>query len=365
MMGWDEIIHPDLPKDGIAVQSWRSHKSLWDAARLGNKAILSSGYYLDHKRPSAFHYKVDPMKIEGGVTIDIDSTNWKGYQCRLFVQDTEIDGHLYVFGEGENLRGVMNFMDNASDFSNAQLEGETMTFSAETSFGTINYELTTKGDSIIGEASIAIFTIDVKGKQMGIQHKESGTEIVQTIVQEPYQEPLQTLVDVLQEDEFFNRMLIYQPQLFTTTPLDRIVDAARPESYVAYTFNKDVDAWLENGDAKAKQRIEGQLETWSENHEKLIPVFGLPEKYFEDSPISPPLVENDDLETYKRLKEIEPHSVNLSALSELALAALKVQSVETNNSEIDSLFIDAAKGHGGTLLPVEEGLKKLINTNKN
>ena len=452
MMGWDEIIHPDLPKDGIAVQSWRSHKSLWDAARSGNKGVLSSGYYLDHKRPSAFHYKVDPMKIEGGVTIDIDSTNWKGYQCRLFVQDTEIDGHLYVFGEGENLRGVMNFMDNASDFSNAQLEGETMTFSAETSFGTINYELTTKGDSINGEASIAMFTIDVKGKQMGgsgmtdgeplpkfekiqpltleeqknilggeacmwsemvddrtvesriwpraavvaeklwspqvltsnvedmyrrlmlldddlaqmgIQHKESGPEIVQNIVQEPYIEPLQTLVDVLQEDEFFNRMLIYEPALYTTTPLNRIVDAARPESYMAYTFNKDVDAWLETGDSGAKERIQGRLTTWSENHSKLLPVFGLPEKYIEDSPLSLQLAENDDLEAYKRLKEVEPHSVNLSALSELALTALKGQLVETNNAEIDSLFIDAAKGHGGTLLPVKEGLKKLINANKN
>lgn len=201
--------------------------------------------------------------------------------------------------------------------------------------------------------------------QMGIQHKESGSKIVQTVVQEPYLQPLQTLVDVLQEDEFFNRMLIYQPQLYTTTPLDRIVDAARPESYVAYTFNKDVNAWLENGDSGAKERIQGQLVTWSENHSKLLPVFGLPEKYIEDSPLSLQLTGSNDLETYKRLKEVEPHSVNLSALSELALTALKGQLVETNNVEIDSLFIDAAKGHGGTLLPVEEGLKKLINADKN
>lgn len=46
MMGWDEILHPELPKNRIAVQSWRSHTSLWDAARSGNKAVLSSGYYL-------------------------------------------------------------------------------------------------------------------------------------------------------------------------------------------------------------------------------------------------------------------------------------------------------------------------------
>jgi len=450
MMGWDEIIHPDLPKDGIAVQSWRSHKLLWDAARLGNKAVLSSGYYLDHKRPASFHYSVDPMQITGAVTIEIDSTNWKGYECTLYVQGTEIDGHLYLFGEGENLRGVMNFMETASDFSNVQVQGETLTFSAEASVGTVNYELTTKADSINGKASIALFKIDIKGKRtggsdmpdgeslpklekiepltaeqeknilggeacmwsemvdnrtvdsriwpraaavaeklwspqvltsnvddmyrrlmvlddglakMGIKHKESGPEIVENIVQEPYQEPLQNLVDVLQEDEFFNRMLIYHPQLYTTTPLDRIVDAAPPESYVAYTFNKDVDAWLETGDSRAKERIQGQLTTWSENHSKLLPVFGLPEKYIEDSPLSGQRTENDDLETYERLKEVEPHSVNLSALSELALTALNGQMAETNKAEIDSLFIDASKSHGGAKLPIESGLKKLINQN--
>ncbi len=449
MMGWDEIIHPDLPKDGIAVQSWRSHKSLWDAARSGNRAVLSSGYYLDHKRPAAYHYSVDPMKIEGGVTIDIDSTNWKGYQCKLYVQGTEIDGHVYFFGEGENLRGVMNFMETATDFSNVEMDGTTMNFSAEASVGTINYELTTMADSLIGEASIAMFTIDVKGKQtggsdmpdgealpkfekiqpltigqqknilggeacqwsemvddrtidsriwpraaviaeklwspqeltdnaddmyrrlivfdnglveVGMQHRSSGPEIVRTIVQEPYQEPLQTLVDVLQEDEFFNRMMIYDPQLYTTTPLDRIVDAARPESYVAYAFNKDVDAWLDEGDANAKNRIEDQLKTWSENHTKLLPVFGLPEKYIEDNSLSYQHKKSDDLESYKRLKEIEPHSINLSALSAWALDALEGKSIKV---ETDSLFNEASKGHGGTTLPIESGLKKLIKHSEN
>jgi hexosaminidase len=196
--------------------------------------------------------------------------------------------------------------------------------------------------------------------QMGIQHQTSGPEIVQNIVQEPYQKPLQNLVDVLQEDEFFNRMLIYEPQLYTNTPLNRIVDAARPESYVAYRFNKDVDLYLETNDPAAKERILEELRVWSKNHEQLAPALGIPEKYIEDSPLSLKELPEEN----SRLKEVEAHSKNLSALSELALSVLNGQSVIKNDPEMDSLFIDAGMGHGGTKLPIESGLKKLIQHNQ-
>ncbi|MDF1576223.1 MAG: hypothetical protein P1P86_13625 [Bacteroidales bacterium] len=64
MMGWDEILHPDLPRGEISVQSWRDQNSLWESARLGNKAVLSAGYYLDHKQNASFHYQVDPAVID-------------------------------------------------------------------------------------------------------------------------------------------------------------------------------------------------------------------------------------------------------------------------------------------------------------
>jgi hexosaminidase len=50
MVGWDEILQPDLPRD-IVIQSWRGQKSLADAARQGFNGILSSGYYLDLMQP--------------------------------------------------------------------------------------------------------------------------------------------------------------------------------------------------------------------------------------------------------------------------------------------------------------------------
>lgn len=60
MVGWDEIMHPGLPKD-VVVQSWRGHKSLDDGARDGFHGILSAGYYLDHMQTAGEHYLVDPL----------------------------------------------------------------------------------------------------------------------------------------------------------------------------------------------------------------------------------------------------------------------------------------------------------------
>ena len=60
MVGWDEILRPDLPKD-IVVQSWRGQDSLAAAAKQGYRGILSSGYYIDLNWPAWRHYAVDPM----------------------------------------------------------------------------------------------------------------------------------------------------------------------------------------------------------------------------------------------------------------------------------------------------------------
>jgi len=46
MIGWEEILHPDLPKDAV-IHSWRGPASLAEAAKKGYNGILSAGYYID------------------------------------------------------------------------------------------------------------------------------------------------------------------------------------------------------------------------------------------------------------------------------------------------------------------------------
>jgi hexosaminidase len=67
MIGWDEVLTPDLPKD-VMVQSWRGFDSLAAGAKQGYSGILSAGYYLDHMDPASAHYRVDPVPASSDLT---------------------------------------------------------------------------------------------------------------------------------------------------------------------------------------------------------------------------------------------------------------------------------------------------------
>jgi hexosaminidase len=63
MVGWDEILHPELPKQSV-VHSWRGPEGLGAAARAGHPVILSHGYYIDLGHPTWRHYLNDPLPVD-------------------------------------------------------------------------------------------------------------------------------------------------------------------------------------------------------------------------------------------------------------------------------------------------------------
>src|SRR5829696_8870054 len=67
MIGWDEILQPELPKD-IVIHSWRGTAALAEAARKGYDGILSNGFYIDLAHPASAHYTPDPLPADSTLT---------------------------------------------------------------------------------------------------------------------------------------------------------------------------------------------------------------------------------------------------------------------------------------------------------
>lgn len=69
LVGWDEILHPDLPA-GSVVHSWRGPDGIAAATRRGFPTILSNGYYIDLCESTARHYLNDPLPPGNTLTDD-------------------------------------------------------------------------------------------------------------------------------------------------------------------------------------------------------------------------------------------------------------------------------------------------------
>jgi hexosaminidase len=96
MVGWDEILTPDLPK-GTVVQSWRGYQSLDQAAREGYNTIWSTTYYLDHMGPAEYHYLSDPLPGDANLTPEQASHVVGGEVCACaeFLSPENIDSRIW------------------------------------------------------------------------------------------------------------------------------------------------------------------------------------------------------------------------------------------------------------------------------
>jgi hexosaminidase len=237
MVGWDEILRPELPKS-IVVQSWRGARSLAEAARLGYDGILSDGYYLDHMFTAAFHYLNDPLPADTPLPPEARAHVLGGEACMWgeFVGPETIDSRVWprTAAIAERLWSPAELRDVADMYRRLEVQGSRL-------------------------------------EALGLQHRANYVPMLQRLAGGGAVEPLRVLADVVEPVKRYTRgqMLAYT----SATPLDRLVDAARPESRTAREFRAAVDRLLLTpASARDESALRTTLVTWRDNHSALDPV---------------------------------------------------------------------------------------------
>jgi hexosaminidase len=267
MEGWDEILQPDLPKD-IVIQSWRGQKSLADAAQQGNRGLLSHGYYIDLMNTAASHYAVDPMSDAAANLSEADKKNILGGEACMwaeYVSPENVDSRIWprTAAIAERLWSPQNVTDVNSMY--ARLDRINDWLDAYGVTQNTNYDV--------------------------MLRRIAGTDDISA---------LRTLVDVVEPVKGYSRANLAASEPTGLTALNRVVDAARPESATARRFSALVDE-LVSGHAKpgVEAQIRTRLAQWRDNQAKLG------------------AAENSSL-----VQEVLPVSQNLSALGTAGLQAL-------------------------------------------
>jgi hexosaminidase len=241
MIGWDEILHPDLQKD-IVIQSWRGLDSLADGVRSGYMGILSFGYYLDHMQPASYHYLVDPTGNEAALlTADAKSKVLGGEACMWaeFVTPDNIESRIWP---------------------RAAAIAERLWSPAES----IN----------IPEMYRRLEYINRELDLMGLRHTANYSRMLQRLVGNQCVTPLKIFADILEPTWLGTRQRTREYSQLT--PLNRLVDVVLPESDTARRFEYSVDAFLSETSAPgdAYQQILESLIRWRDNGPKLKPLLG-------------------------------------------------------------------------------------------
>jgi hexosaminidase len=240
MVGWDEILRPDLPKD-IVVQSWRGQDSLAAAAKQGYRGILSFGYYVDLMWPASRHYAVDPMSdAAANLSPDEKKLILGGEACMWseYVSSENIDSRIWprTAAIAERLWSPQDVTDVNSMYQRLE-------------------------------------NVSRRLDWLGLTHSSSYGPMLRRIAGTNDISALRTFTDVVEPVKDYNREELAVVEATNLSPLNRVIDATRPESMTARRFGNLVDALIEgHADSEGKQEVRASLIRWRDNQSNLQPL---------------------------------------------------------------------------------------------
>ncbi len=258
MEGWDEILDPDLPKN-IVIQSWRGQDSLNQAVTQGYSGLLSAGYYLDLMQSAEHHYLADPLNAAAASLTDEQRARILGGEACVwseFMTPEIVDARIWprAAAIAERLWSPKSVTDVQSMY--ARLE-------------TVSRHLET----------------------VGLTHRKVYRTMLERLAGNHPGGPLSVLADIVEPVKEYTRGTLREYTQFT--PLNRLIDVARPESDAGRNFRNAVAA-------KDWKSVRETLVLWRDNDAALRPT----------------------LESEGLLAEAVPLSANLTRVALVGLAAL-------------------------------------------
>lgn len=152
MIGWDEVLHPDLPS-GTVVQSWQGPDALGRAINMGYPALLSTGFYLDQPQYASYHHRVrfvpQPIRFKTAPDDDEPWSSWEFTAPRK--RGSDISGTVTVLGEGESLRGFIDFKNKSRQaLRNLSYTNHNLNFEVDTWMGPVTARLNSQKNALSG-----------------------------------------------------------------------------------------------------------------------------------------------------------------------------------------------------------------------
>jgi hexosaminidase len=255
MMGWDEVLHPDLPTT-VVVESWRGQESLATAAKRGYRGLLSYGYYLDLIWPAARHYAIEPMSgAAASLTPEEQQRILGGEACMWseHITPETIDSRIWprLAAIAERFWSPQNVTEPKSMYQRMD---------------EISWRLA----------------------WLGLNHESSYVPMLRRLAGRNDISALRVLADVVEPTKDYTRTEIFPQPPVKIMPLNRLADAVRPESRVARNFSELVDTYLQNRQqpSAAETQLRAWLQRWQRNHVDLQPLLDQSFLLAEDKPLS-------------------------------------------------------------------------------
>lgn len=311
MIGWDEILHPDLPRN-VMIQSWRGISYLAKSGRQGYAGVLSNGYYLDAMRPASFHYAVDPLSKEAAALSEEEKSRILGGEACMwaeFITPDNIDSRIWP-----RTAAIAERLWSPAEINDIPDMYRRLAF--------VSRELSS----------------------LGLMHRMSSFRMLQRMAGDERVVPLKNLAELLKPTSLSSRRKLREYS--SLTPLNRMVDAVQPESETARRFENVVDATLAGlpGSSGELRSLRRQLALWHETVREIAPI--LDQSYL--------------------LKEIGQASEALADIVTLGLEA--VDYIETNRKpekgwaeKAAPVINRAEKPQAEMLIAIAAPIKKLVD----